>query len=314
MTNQRPPEDDEYLDIDLDDTAEAESEATFLEIEIGAERAAPPPRQAPPAAPSPAPLPMVRGGVCQRCGYALRPLEEVCPRCKASAQASPPLPPAAVPEPAAPEYAPAPLPPQRAGCGLTHALIGGLALAAIALAVMYVWFSPTIRARAAYREGLKLQLAGDFAGARERYRECLTLDPTMALAAFASGTTYLGLGTPNSAASLQKLMDEAMWGRTEALDEADRWFRYAIQVGQRLNPSTRLMDQRINTPLRLQAYCRASLALTALTRYSAAVQADQLEAAMAWLGVAGEEAQRALSSDPTNDSADQILKALAPLQ
>mgnify|MGYP005836561539 CR=1 FL=1 len=193
-------------------------------------------------------------------------------------------------------------------------LIAGLALVLVALVVAYVWWSPQFRARAAYREGLRLQLAGDFIAARERYHECLTLEPTMALAAFAVGTTYLEFGTVNSATSMQKLTEEAMWGRTKALDEADRWFRYATELCQRLDPSTRLMDQRIRNPLRLQAYCRASLALTALVRYSAAVQADQLEAAMAWLKVAGEEAQRALVSDPTNDSAEQILKALGPLQ
>jgi hypothetical protein len=136
----------------------------------------------------------------------------------------------------------------------------------------------------------------------------------MGLAAFSIGTTYLGFGAPSVTDPVQRLTSDAVWGRTDELDEADRWFRNAVEISEQLRPDARLMDQRISTPLRLQAFARSCLALTALIRYSAAAQADQLDAAMAWLQVAGEEAQRALLSDPDNDPARQILKSVIPLR
>ncbi len=313
---------DRPLEVNLDSPGDADEDSETLDIVLDPEPAPvrhdPRTRAVPPEPIAASKLPMIRAGVCERCGYALRPLEETCPRCRAlgSAPASFPAPVSTGPaehSAASPTLPPTPAP-RGSRSRAIPVLIIALAIAAGTLTAVWVASSPQYRARALYRAGLRLQLAGDFAGARERYRECLELDPTMALAAFAIGTTYLGLGTPGTSSSMQKLTEEAMWGRTEALDQADRWFRYAIEVAQRLDPGVRLIDERINTPVRLQAYCHASLALTALMRYAAALGADQIDAAMAWLRVAGEEAQRALINDPANDPATQILKTVTPLK
>jgi len=54
------------------------------------------------------------------------------------------------------------------------------------------------------------------------------------------------------------------------------------------------------------------LALTALIRASAAMQADQLDDGLAWLRRAGEEAQGALLDDPGNSAADRVLRMVMP--
>lgn len=314
--------DDHLLEVSFDSLEDTDEGADTLDVTLGPETPASPDQhgdtQARPEPTDTVTVPMVRAGVCQRCGYALRPLEETCPRCRLVGAAE--SPPRGSQSGQASELPPYPSTtcqtPSR--CGSTSrvllALVIALAVGAVALGVAWVGLSPHYRARSAYRSGLRLQLAGDFAGARERYRECLELDPTMALAAFAMGTTYLQLGGPGDSSSWQKLAEDAIWGRTGVLDEADRWFRYAAELAQRLNPGQRLIDERMDTPARLQAYCHASLAFTALLRYSAAIGADRIDLAMEWLRVAGEEARSALTNDPENDPAMQILKNLPSLQ
>lgn len=144
------------------------------------------------------------------------------------------------------------------------------------------------------------------------YQKALELDPTMGLAAFTLGTTYLRMGDPAAISGVQELLERAIQGQTGDLDEGDRWFRHAITLGGQLPADRRLMDARISTPLRLKAYAHACLALTALIRASAALQADALEDGMSWLRVAGQEAQAALLDDPQNTAAERILKQIGP--
>jgi hypothetical protein len=113
--------------------------------------------------------------------------------------------------------------------------------------------------------------------------------------------------------SIDKLTQKAVWGQTQELDEADKWFKQAAVIGQHLPPSTQLMDQRINTPSRLRAFARACLALTALIRSSAAIQADQLDDGMSWFSVAAQEANEAVLDDPGNAGANQVLRAIPPI-
>jgi hypothetical protein len=267
-------------------------------------------------------VPMVNGGVCSRCGFALRPLEDVCPRCRGTvvqaASAQPQALPTDQPPPGLaatgqfPEVSSSAAGGERRGCRLATLLPMGALVALVGVAGWSVWMSPSLRARRAYQEGLKLQLSGDSAGARGKYRQALDLDPAMGLAAFSIGTTYLGMGSADTARAMGELTQRAVSGQTAELDEADRWFRYAMEIARRLPANAHLMDERISTPLRLEAFSRACLATTALIRYSAAVQADDLDAAAGWLRVAGEEAQQALRSDPDNSAAQQILGQIGP--
>jgi tetratricopeptide (TPR) repeat protein len=174
---------------------------------------------------------------------------------------------------------------------------------------IYMWMQPAQRAKREYQAGLRAQLAGDFPLAQQHYRTALQLDPQFGLAAFSMGTTYLRIGDPAMLQSVEQITQNAVQGRTQELDEADRWFEQAATIGQSLPASTRLMDQRISSPARLRAFARSCLALTAMIRASAAMQADQLEDGMAWLRVAGQQAQAAVADDPQNPAANQILRA-----
>lgn len=261
-------------------------------------------------------LPMVSGGMCPRCGYALRPLEESCPRCKSAPQSEPPEA-RAIPShdsiPATDEaYLPRVAGPAR---GSTGVWVGVMVAALVAIGAgvgVFLWTSPRVQAARAYRDGLQLQLQSRFEEARASYQKALELDPTMGLAAFTLGTTYLRLGDPAAISAVQELLDRAIRGQTSELDEADHWFRHAIALGGQLPPDKRLMDARISTPLRLKAYAHSCLALTAFIRASAALQADALDDGMAWLQVAGQEAQAALLDDPQNTAAETILKRITP--
>lgn len=261
-------------------------------------------------------LPMVSGGTCPRCGYALRPLEDTCPRCKNAPAAERPGSTAVTPPCPAPAGEDAYLPPvARSGPSTTAVWVVVVIAAVVAVSAaigVYLWTSPRVQAARAYREGLRLQLQGQFEEARGKYQKALELDPTMGLAAFTLGTTYLRLGDPAVVSSIQELLNQAIQGQTAELDEADRWFRHAITLGQQLPPDRKLMDGRISTPLRLKAYAHSCLALTALIRASAALQADDLDNGMSWLQVAGQEAQAALLDDPQNAAAEHILKRVSP--
>lgn len=262
-------------------------------------------------------VPMVGNGACPACGAALRPLEDVCRRCGYDARN--PLPKAASPPPPAapvvPEavYGVVPVAPGR---GRTWKILGiFVVMAAIAISIpLYVMNQPAQRARREYSAGVAAQLRGNFEEAREHYRAALKADPNMGLAAFMMGTTYLHVGDPKLTATTDALVQKATAGDTKDLDEADKYFRQAIKSGEQMEPSRRLMDQKINTPARLKAFARAFLALTALIRAAAAIQADDLDAAMQWLQVVGQEAAGAQSDDPGNDMADRVLKATPPIK
>jgi len=192
--------------------------------------------------------------------------------------------------------------------------VGAVLLLAIAVGIpIAIWMQPSQQAKREYRLGLQDQLHSDFEGARRHYQKALSLDPDMGLAAFSMGTTYLEIGDPGLMDSIQDLTKRAAEGETAVLDSADEWFRKTLEIGQRLSPDKRLTDQRIRTPAQLRAFAHASLALTALIRASGAMQADQLDAAMAWFGVVSREAQLALLDDPTNSAADKILRSVQPI-
>jgi len=320
----------DILDISFDDDAEERPAADNGVLQIDLEPAALPSPAAPVTPPSAGPsapqkagspddtplgdLPMLSSGVCSRCGYALRPLEMQCPRCarlgpRAPSAIAREMPSQATEAPQ--EEFPAARP--RRGC-LLGGLIGSVLLLALAAAIpIAIYMQPAQRAKREYRLGLQAQLHASFDEARLHYQKALELDPDMGLAAFSMGTTYLGIGDPALMQSIQDLVKRAEKGETRELDLADEWFRKTIEIGRRLPPGKQLMDQRIRTPARLRAFAHASLALTAYIRAAAAMQADALENAMAWLQVAQSEAQAAIVDDPTNTSAEQILRTVGPM-
>jgi hypothetical protein len=299
-----PDENDDILDISLDDNHEHTSAGDDV-LDMDLEMDAPPEPGSSPLAPAPKPmplspspadkddvadLPMVSAGVCARCGYALRPLEDQCPRCARSGPAAP-----APSDPG--EHAPDEghvehdFPPTRSNRGcLIWGIIGSCLLLATAVGIpLAIWMQPGQQAKRQYQLGLQAQIRANFEEARHYYLKALELDPEMGLAAFSMGTTYLGIGNPALMDAIQALTERAS------------------------NGQTRTLDQRIRTPAHLRAFAHASLALTALIRASAAMQADALEDAMAWFQVVQREAQAALVDDPTNASAEQILRTVEPL-
>lgn len=321
---------DDILDINFDDDSDDGTRAAddVLDIELEGMDSPPLTVSASPQAPKSAPvapdvplddgksdLPMVSGGVCSRCGYALRPLETHCPRCARLGDAAPPPPSPSTDALSATDvpYEPVEEPPSRKGC-LVGGIVGGLLLLAVAIGIpVAIWMQPAQQAKREYRLGLQEQLKANFDAARQHYQRALQLDPTMGLAAFSMGTTYLGLGDPSLMDNVTELTKRAAAGETTVLDTADEWFRKALEIGGQLAPTKRLMDQRIQTPAQLRAFAHASMALTALIRASGAMQADALDSAAAWFSVASREAQSALLDDPSNSAADQILKTVAPV-
>ena len=310
-----PPDNDDYIDIELDDEPEGPSEGVW---DVTFDDSTP---TKPPSKPTPTPtkfapkpqLPMTSGGICPRCGYALRPLEDTCPRC--GRVGTEPAPAAQAPEQQLP--APTELPEVQRGAGRSGCSVWGILgtltiVMAIAGVVAWLWLQPRFRAQREYRAGLQAQLASDFKGARSHYLKALEFDPNMGLAALMMGTTYLRIGDPELLSSIDQLVKQAMWGQTGDLDRADQWFGKAIAIGSQIPASTRLTDPKINTPPRLRAFARAFMALTALVRASAALQADQYEDGMKWLGVAQREGQAALTDDPGNEQAEKILGAIPP--
>ena len=313
---------DDILDINLDG-ADDDSAGAGDVLDVVLDPTSPHP-SAPSRKPSPVAavpddadteVPMTAGGVCPRCGYALRPLEVHCPRCaKLGGQAPPPGPVDDNASPPLPELErPLHETERSRGC-LVTSIIGGLVLVAIAVGVpIAIWMQPAQRAKREYELGLQAQIRVDFQVARQHYDKALQFDPNMGLAAFSMGTTYLRVGDPALVQAMQEMVDRAIQGQTGELDKADEWFRRALQIGQTLPPSKLLMDQRIKTPAHLRAFSRASLALTAFIRASAAIQADQYEQASAWIQVATSEAQSAMVDDPGNGPAQQVLRSVAPL-
>jgi hypothetical protein len=321
---------DDILNIDLDEEDDSgASDADVLDIVLepsGSPPAEPPadspprrgpkPKETPQAETEPdGGLPMISGGACPRCGYALRPLEEECPRCAKLGVHSAPLPAASDRQPEGDSELDRPLPqaPRSRGCATAGIIIGVLLLLGAVAVPIAIWMQPQQRAKREYQLGLQAQLRADFETAREHYQKALQLDPDMGLAAFSMGTTFLRVGDPALVQSMQEITERAIQGQTEELDRADEWFRRALQIGERLPEGRRLMDQRIRTPAHLRAFARACLALTAFIRASAALQAEQFEHALAWLQVAHREAQAAVIDDPANSAAQQVLRSVDPL-
>ncbi len=250
---------------------------------------------------------------CRKCGFALPPLATECPRCarigvhKNTSQAI--TPPEYTPVGSAPQYAPA-----RQSCAFWSALASLTII--IVVAMLVAWYlvnSPGVRARAAYRAGVEAQLAGDMVTARAKYAEALEIDPQMGLAAFAAGTTFLGITVGSGTGqTLQGLLERATLGQTHDLDEADRWFDRAITLATTMPESRQLQDPNISTPAKLGAYAHAMKAITAFIRYVAALNAESFDVAGQWLGVASYEWQLCLQLDPENPYGTQLGGKLSP--
>jgi hypothetical protein len=311
--------DDDIIDISFDeDEPRQRPDDSVLEVNLEQERGSKRPQATPKAtsADSEADLPMVSSGVCPRCGYALRPLETECPRCTKQGPTTGLSPVSATEAPTTPlpevdrGY---PVPASNRGC-VVGWIIGAIVLLAVIIGVpLAIWMQPAQRAKREYELGLQAQIRADFERARSHYQRALEIYPNMGLAAFSMGTTYLHVGDPALVQSMQQAVEQASQGHTEELDQADEWFRKALEIGQRLPVGERLADQKIRTPAHLRAFARACLALTAFIRASAALQADQFEQASAWLAVAHREAQAAIIDDPQNPSAQQILRTVDPM-
>lgn len=189
-------------------------------------------------------------------------------------------------------------------------IIGGIVLLGLIVGIpLVIWMQPAQRAKREYSLGLQAQLQANFEVARQHYQKALDFNPNFGLAAFSMGTTYLGVGDPALVQSIQAIMERASHGETWELDTADEWFRKTLEIGTRMPASERLADQRIRTPSQLRAFARASLSLTAFIRAAAAMNADALDDAMAWIQVAQQQAQAALVDDPQNAAAQQMLRS-----
>jgi len=256
------------------------------------------------------------GKPCPVCGFAIPPLEAQCPRCArsgppaAAAGGSTQLP-AVDPSVAYPDVAP---PRRRTGAVIGVIVVLMVIVGAAALAAYLIINSPHQRARRAFDDGLKAQLAGDMDTARQKYQEALELDPDMGLAALMMGMTHLGISlTGNTTGYLQQLMELAAGGDTRTLSEADRWFDHAILIADRLPPTSSLRHADIKTPAQLAAYAHVMKAITAYLRYSAGLMSEDPLSASPWLSVMQSELQQAFALDPTNPYARDMQNQLPPL-
>lgn len=332
-------DDDDIIEIDFDDEDEPadtppQTDARpvieiVLEDDPAATTPRPPSGQARSAAPRrrtaapararsepPPDAPDAGGKPCPVCGFAIPPLETACPRC---ARIGP------VPTGSG---GPAELPPVDAGGAYpdvrprrrrTGAVVGVIVVlvvivGAAALAAYLITNSPHQRARRAFDDGLKAQLAGDMETARQKYLEALELDPDMGLAALMMGMTHLGISlTGNTTGYLQRLMELAAGGDTRTLSEADRWFDHAVVIANRLPPTRSLRHADIKTPAQLAAYAHVMKAITAYLRYSAGLMSEDPLSASPWLSVMQSELQQAFALDPTNPYARDMQNQLPPL-
>ncbi len=320
--------DDDIIEISFDDDDEDDDSSSGDDIEIvfhDDEAAAPLP--SPPSAPpepleEPAPTaprpvaeqpPESGEKYCPECGFAMPPLATECPRCARLAirpprddQAETELPPVAGPA----TYAPAAARP-RSRVGL---IIAAIVMIAVAIVIPIVIFnSPAYKARAAYREAVKAQLAGDLEAAKAKYREALEYNPDMGLAAFGIGTCHLGISLGGRTdAYVERLLDAATGGVTTELDEADRWLDHAIVLANRMPANRALQDPNISTPRKLASYAHAMKAMSAFIRYYAAVLAGDFLVAQQWMQAASGEINQALALDPTNPDARDLSDRLTP--
>jgi len=331
-----PPDsdrDDDIIEISFDDDEEDEASSSDDEIEIifhdeqedatsaetplaapeplaepgpATETEEPSPEPAPPPPPPAEEAPPEPGQkYCPRCGFALPPLATECPRCaRLGTQPRPDEQPAELPPVAAPGTYPATARP-RSRVGL---IVAALVMIAIAVAVPIVILnSPGYKARAAYNQAVKAQLAGDLEAAKAKYREALEYDPDMGLAAFGLGTCYLGISVGGRTdARVQQLLDAATRGITTELDEADRWLDHAIILANKMQPNRALPDPNISTPRKLASYAHAMKAMSAFIRYYAALLAGDEVIAQQWSQAAARELNQALTLDPTNPDAHNL--------
>ena len=312
-----PPVQDErpVIEVVLDDDAPAASRPTS-----GPARPATPRRRSSPPARTPLQPgtdgPDAGGKPCPVCGFAIPALETECPRCArvgspAPAGRDPAQLPAVADGGAYPDVRPRR---RRTGLVIGVILVIAVVIGAAALTAYLITNSPHQRARRAFDEGLKAQLAGDMETARAKYLEALELDPDMGLAALMMGMTHLGISlTGNTTGYLQQLMEQAAGGETRILAEADRWFDHAVVIANRLPPTSSLRHADIKTPAQLAAYAHVMKAITAYLRYSAGLMSEDPLSAAPWLSVMQDELQQAFALDPTNPYARDMQNQLPPL-
>ncbi len=304
------------IDVVLDDDAPA---AASRAPSSAARPPTPRPRSTPSARTAPAPgtdAPEAGGKPCPVCGFAIPPLETQCPRCArlgspAAAGGGPAQLPAVDPGGAYPNVEPRR---RRTGVVIGVIVVVAVVVGAAALTAYLITNSPHQRARRAFDEGLKAQLAGDMETARGKYLKALELDPDMGLAALMMGMTHLGISlTGNTTGYLQQLMELAAGGDTRALSEADRWFDHAVVIADRLPPTSSLRHADIKTPAQLAAYAHVMKAITAYLRYSAGLMSEDPLSASPWLSMMQSELQQAFALDPTNPYARDMQNQLPPL-
>lgn len=239
---------------------------------------------------------------CPRCGYAIPPLADECPRCAREVQST--ASPEAPQERELPPVRPATRSRRPVGLIITAVIV----IAAVIAIPIALFNSPTFKARAAYREALKAQVEGDLPTAREKYQEALEHDPEMGLAAFGLGTTYLGitLNQQGTSQQLSNLLEQASAGDTRVLRQADSYFDEAIRLANEMPEDRKLIDQNLRTPRKLASYAHAFKGLTALIRYYAAIETGAFDVAEQWRARVSAEAQQAFTLDPSNAFADQL--------
>ena len=293
FSDDRNRSNDDYLEISWDDLADDG------ETPLGTASSPPPSANSRPDV-----LPMTKSGTCSQCGFALGPLDQECSRCR-NPELAHKYAETTTPRPAAPAGEGVVSRPNRLRPFL-FASLGAFLLVAAAIVVYVHVQSPRARAMREFRQGLAAQLDRRFAEAQQHYTNALELNPSMALAAFFMGLSHLHISGADAADALMGLQSRAVYGDTRAFDLADEWFRRSINIAENLPPETRLTHDDINTPARLQSFAYTFMALTALARATAALEADQWDDAFAWLRVAGSQAALAIRHDPSNSLAREL--------
>ncbi|MHB8995652.1 MAG: hypothetical protein ACYC63_10410 [Armatimonadota bacterium] len=157
--------------------------------------------------------------------------------------------------------------------------------------------SPEHKAEMALREGLDSLEAEKWSEAVSCCRESLKYDQTMAEASFLAGLAILQIaGEESASASIDRLLDEAKWGRTEAFDTADEWMRdCVVRCDKDLDRPT--VDKSLVSNRRTKSCAQTYLFLTAIFRSAAAGEATQWKDQKAWLAVAEKHLKDAEATD-----------------
>jgi hypothetical protein len=159
--------------------------------------------------------------------------------------------------------------------------------------------SPEYKAQLAWQDAVESLEVEEWQAAVDACKMCLKYDKTMSEASYLAGIATLEIADKDGASdSMDRLLEEAKWGRTKACDVADAWMRDCIKRCDE-DPDRQPVDRALVSNARTKASALSILFLTAILRAAAASEAKQYDDQDAWLAVAKQHLEQAEATDPT---------------